>query len=71
VKEIRFGAADGVWRFAFAFDPNRDGIILCGGDKPGLSTRRFCLALIAKADERFATHLAKVKQPKEGKRKER
>ena len=29
--------ADGVWRFAFAFafDPKRRGILLCGGDKSG------------------------------------
>ena len=24
MKELRFDAADGVWRVAFAFDPNRD-----------------------------------------------
>jgi hypothetical protein len=69
MKEIRFDAADGVWRFAFAFDPNREVIILCGGDKSGLSTRRFYLPLIAKADERFTAHLAKVKQQKEEKEK--
>lgn len=69
MKEIRFDAADGVWRFAFAFDPNRQAIILCGGDKSGLSTRRFYLPLIAKADGRFNAHLAKVKQQKEEKEK--
>jgi hypothetical protein len=69
MKEIRFDAADGVWRFAFAFDPNREAIILCGGDKSGLSTRRFYLPLIAKADERFTAHLAKVKRQKEEKEK--
>lgn len=35
MKELRFDAADGVWRFAFAFDPARKAIILCGGDKSG------------------------------------
>ena len=35
MKEIRFDADGGVWRFAFAFDPNRQAIILCGGDKSG------------------------------------
>jgi hypothetical protein len=67
MKEIRFDAVDGVWRFAFAFDSNREAIILCGGDKSGLSTRRFYLPLIAKADQRFTAHLAKVKQQKEEK----
>jgi hypothetical protein len=28
MKEIRFNAADGVWRFAFAFDPKRQAIVL-------------------------------------------
>jgi hypothetical protein len=30
MKELRFDAADGVWRFAFAFDPTRKAIVLCG-----------------------------------------
>src|SRR5262245_189854 len=33
MKEIRFNAEDGVWRFAFAFDPRRAAVVLCGGDK--------------------------------------
>jgi hypothetical protein len=41
MKELRFDAADGVWRFAFAFDPGRKAIILCGGDKSGGSQKRF------------------------------
>jgi hypothetical protein len=51
MKELRFEAADGVWRFAFAFDPHRKGIVLCGGDKSGGSERRFYRQLIAKADD--------------------
>ena len=43
MKELRFDAADGVWRFAFAFDPNRQAIVLCGGTNQasakGVSTR--------------------------------
>lgn len=31
MKELRFAAADGVWRVAFAFDPNRRAILLVGG----------------------------------------
>ena len=58
MKELRFDAAAGVWRFAFAFDPKRRAIILCGGDKSGGSETRFYRQLIAKADERFDAHLA-------------
>src|SRR5205823_2117975 len=33
MKELRFNAADGVWRAAFAFDPARKAIQLVAGDK--------------------------------------
>ena len=59
MKEMRFGAADGEWRLAFAFDPERKAILLTAGDKSGGSTRRFYRALIRKADERFDRHLAR------------
>ena len=58
MKELRFDAAGGVWRFAFAFDPRRKAIILCGGDKSGGSQKRFYRQLIEKADARFDAHLA-------------
>jgi hypothetical protein len=61
MKELRFDAADGVWRFAFAFDPARKAIILCGGDKSGGSQKRFYRQLIEKADRRFDDHLAELK----------
>jgi len=60
MKELRFDAAHGVWRFAFAFDRKRKGIVLCGGDKSGGSERRFYRQLIAKADERFDAHLVAI-----------
>jgi hypothetical protein len=58
MKELRFDADKGVWRVAFAFDPDRKGILLVGGDKSGVSTKKFYKALIRKADERFDEHLA-------------
>jgi hypothetical protein len=39
MKELRLDAADGISRFAFAFDPQRRAIILCGGDKSGVSEK--------------------------------
>jgi hypothetical protein len=71
MKEIRFAAADGVWRFAFAFDPNREAIVLCGGDKSGVSENRFYRQLIAKADKRFDAHVAKIKRQNEKKERKR
>lgn len=41
MKELRFDASGGVWRIAFAFDPKRRAIVLCGGDKSGGSQKRF------------------------------
>src|SRR5665213_2822396 len=57
MKELRFRAANGVWRAAFAFDPGRKAIVLVAGDKSGVGGRRFYQGLIATADERFDRHL--------------
>lgn len=62
MKELRFDAEDGVWRFAFAFDPNRQAIVLVGGDKSGGGEKRFYRQLIHKADERFDEHLARLER---------
>jgi hypothetical protein len=35
MKELRFRAADGEWRAAFAFDTKRKAILLVAGDKSG------------------------------------
>ena len=60
MKELRFGADGGVWRTAFAFDPERRAILLVAGDKSGGSERRFYRQLIQKADARFDDHLARL-----------
>jgi hypothetical protein len=62
MKELRFSAADGEWRVAFAFDPKRTAILLVAGDKSGMSEKRFYKQLIAKADERFDMHLNRLKK---------
>ncbi|MGO9459326.1 MAG: type II toxin-antitoxin system RelE/ParE family toxin [Rhodomicrobium sp.] len=67
MKELRFEAADGEWRAAFAFDPNRKAILLVAGDKSGGSEKRFYRQLIAKADRRFSAHLECLKAAKKGK----
>ncbi|MGA2890015.1 MAG: type II toxin-antitoxin system RelE/ParE family toxin [Terracidiphilus sp.] len=60
MKELRFNAADEVWRVAFAFDPKRKAILLVGGSKLGVSQARFYKGLIRSADERFGHHLATI-----------
>jgi hypothetical protein len=72
MKEIRFKADDGVWRFAFAFDIKRNAVVFCGGDKSGVSEKRFYERLIDKADARFDEHLAALavsEARKKGKRR--
>ena len=62
MKELRFDAADGAWRVAFAFDPKRQAILLVGGDKSGGSEKRFYRQLIKKADARFDEHVMRIEK---------
>lgn len=64
LKELRLDVDDGVWRVAFAFDPEREAILLVAGDKAGVSEKRFYKRLIKKADARFDEHLAVIKKGK-------
>lgn len=65
MKELRFSAADGEWRVAFAFDAKRKAILLVAGNKAGVSEQRFYRALIRKADDRFSAHLVRLKKERE------
>jgi hypothetical protein len=69
MKELRFKAADGVWRVAFAFDPKRKAVLFIAGDKSGGSEKQFYRDLIAKADARFDAHLARLKKAEQKGRK--
>jgi hypothetical protein len=62
MKELRFSAADGEWRVAFAFDTKRKAILFVAGDKSGASEKKFYRELIRKADERFDAHLARLRR---------
>ena len=64
MKELRFDADGGVWRVAFAFDPNRRAFLLVAGDKSGGSEKRFYRQLVRTADKRFSEHLEQVTKEK-------
>ncbi len=64
LKELRFRAAGGVWRVAFAFDPHRRAVILLCRNKSGGSEKRFYRELIRNADKRFNDYLARTKKEK-------
>jgi hypothetical protein len=73
MKEMRFNWMGEVWRVAFAFDSQRQAVLLVGGDKGGADQKRFYKQLIAVADNRYSEHLAAlddatVKEPKNGKK---
>ena len=70
MKELRFDWNGEVWRVAFAFDLNRQAILLVGGDKGGADQRRFYKRLIAVADDRYDAHLAglRLKESGDGKK---
>ncbi len=57
MKELRFSWHGQAWRIAFAFDPQRQAILLVGGDKGGADQRRFYKRLISVADARYDDHL--------------
>ena len=60
MKELRFDAANGVWRVAFIFDPAREAILLVAGDKLGANQRKFYETLIRRADNRYANYLTRL-----------
>jgi hypothetical protein len=59
MKELRF-RKDGLWRFAFAFDPLQQAIVLVGGDKEGENQTKFYRNLIKVADARFSAYLRSI-----------
>jgi hypothetical protein len=62
LKELRFSAADGESRVAFAFDTKRNALLLVAGDKSGVGEKQFYRELIRKADLRFDAHLDRLKK---------
>ena len=71
MKELRFTWFGEVWRVAFAFDPERQAVLLVGGDKAGANQKRFYQRLIRTADERSRTYLAELAMARQEKRGEK
>ena len=66
MKELRFAAHGGreLWRAAIAFDPDRTAIVLVAGEKQGRNQLLFYKRLIKIADQRFDSHLQRLKAAK-------
>lgn len=62
MKELRIQHAGNPIRVFFAFDPMRQAIVLCAGDKTGLNEKRFYKDMIRVADAEFSNHLLKLEK---------
>jgi len=62
MKEIRLRSGSAAWRLAFAFDPKRRAVVLCGASKSGTSQTRFYRSLIERALARFASYLVRIRE---------
>jgi len=58
MKELRVQVKGDPWRILFAFDPQRQAILLVGGDKAG--DKRWYARFIPIADERYRRHLGRI-----------
>lgn len=59
LKELRIQFAGHPVRAFFAFDPARQAIVLCAGDKTGKNQKRFYLDMIKLAETELSHHLKK------------
>ena len=69
MKELRPTVNKVEWRVAFAFDPERQAILLAAAAKGGAKDSRVYAQLIATADERFARHLESLATARVAKQK--
>jgi hypothetical protein len=62
MKELRVQSNGRPFRIFFAFDPTRNAVLLCGGDKTG--DKRFYEVMIKQADELYDSHLKELNDEK-------
>ncbi|WP_211213360.1 type II toxin-antitoxin system RelE/ParE family toxin [Kushneria aurantia] len=60
MKELRIQSGGRPLRAFFAFDPERNGIVLCAGNKEG-DEKRFYKTMILQADQEYTDYLASRK----------
>ena len=64
LKELRTRTSGHLYRTLFVFDPERNAVILSGGDKKGKDQEKFYKKLISKAETVFEKHLNKILRKK-------
>lgn len=58
LKELRVQSKLSVFRLFFIFDPIRQAIVLCGGNKKGKQEKRFYKEMIALAEQTYDNYLS-------------
>jgi hypothetical protein len=61
MKELRIQSRGEPIRAFYAFDPHRNGIVLCAGNKTG-NEKRFYEVMVPIADREFTAYLEKLKK---------
>lgn len=62
MREMRIQHLGRPIRVFYAFDPRRAAIVLIGGDKTGLSDKRFYGQFVPIADNLYAAHLKELEE---------
>lgn len=57
LKELRFYSGHKVIRIFFVFDPNRNAVLLVGGDKAERNSKSFYKQMIDKSEKIYAKYL--------------
>lgn len=65
LKELRIQSKLSVFRLFFIFDPIRQAIVLCGGDKKGKNEKRFYKEMINLAEQTYDNYLSTFKKEQE------
>lgn len=60
MKELRVQHRGHPYRAFYAFDPIRNAIVFCAGDKKGSNENKFYADMIKTADAEFEKHLKKL-----------
>jgi hypothetical protein len=62
LKELRVQSDGRPIRGFFVFDPERNAIVLCAGNKKGQDEKRFYKEMIKTAESEYSRHLEKLKR---------
>lgn len=68
LKELRVQSKLSVFRLFYIFDPVRQAIVLCGGDKKGKKEKLFYKEMIALAEQTYDDYLSELTKEQENER---